>query len=221
MIEKTAEVKMSKRVYFEDITTLALLYHYEATKSHSRMLPHIIIKEYDRIIDKNLDDMNSSIDIVYPLDYAKLIYKNTQDENGNWYDLDVEYERYNIVNNTTRDLIVTSQMPNALEALGIQMIDGKMKKMEKTHHKEENIVRLEEIIDKVIDNPYLFYKKMASVLSLEEKDFVKKQIAWKCCLNCTNPSCRVETSEKNKDTSCVAWENQELIGRRLLLTKES
>lgn len=83
--------------------------------------------------------------------------------------------------------------------------------------KEDIKFDLERIIEEVIQNPFEFYKKVASVLSPEEKEFLKKQIEWKCCLNCTNPTCRVPSYEKEKDTCCVGWENGELIGRQLIL----
>lgn len=241
---------MIKRVFLEDIATLALLYHYEATTSSSSMLPISIIQEYAKVIDVNLDKINSTINRIYPLDYNKLIYTNTQDENGIWYavlkyDLNIEGISYDILSNTTEDLKIASQMSNALEVLGIQMIDGKMIKKEHENHlspvfpkaegkgisnikswsvsqneleKNASIV-LDKIIERVVENPQEFYEKIASVLTPQEKEFVKMQIQNKSCLNCTNPSCHVESYEKTMDTCCVAWENQELVGQQLLLIK--
>ena len=73
------------RVYIEDITSIALLYNYEATSSISMMLPHDMIKEYAKIVELNLDEMESNFNGVYSLDNEVLIYFNTQDENGKWY----------------------------------------------------------------------------------------------------------------------------------------
>lgn len=214
---------MGKRVFKEDITTLALLYNYEASKSYSRMLPQSMINEFDKVIDINLDEMDSTMSVVYPLDSTKLIYTNTQDEDGNWYSVikssctDTDLDR--VINIFREDeyfvLMEASKKANALETLGIQLKDGKMERIEKK--KENSKLKLDEIIERAIMNPYKFYKEIASVLSPQEKEFLKKQLEWKCCLNCTNPSCRIESCEKTKDSCCVAWENGELIGRQLIL----
>lgn len=74
-------------VYIEDITSIALIYNYEATHSDSMMLPHNMVQAYAQMIDTNLNAMGSNFNGVYPLDYSKLIYFNTQDENGNWYSI--------------------------------------------------------------------------------------------------------------------------------------
>lgn len=213
---------MSKRIYFEDITTLALLYHYEATQGISRMLPKSLIEEYDKMIDKNLDEMNSTINVVYPLDYEKLIYRNTQDENGEWYsvlrfDLDIGEEKYRITHNSQKDLLAAAKMANALETIGIQLIDGKMKKIE---HKNKTNLALDKIIERVIENPQDFYNKIAAILTPQEKEFLISQIKGKNCFNCANASCRVQFYEKTIETCCVAWNNQEMIGKQLLLVKE-
>ena len=69
---------------------------------------------------------------------------------------------------------------------------------------------LETIINKVLDNPSLFYKKIAHELTKEEYDFIKSD---KSCSNCLN-NC-------SENTLCDNWQNDELVGKRKVLTKFS
>ncbi len=71
---------------------------------------------------------------------------------------------------------------------------------------------LEIIISKVLDNPSLFYKKVAHELSKEEYDFIKSKIE-KSCSNCLN-NC-------SESTLCGNWQNDELVGKKKVLTKFS
>lgn len=212
---------MSKRVFLEEIVTLALVYNYEASSSVSRMLPKSVVQEYDRVIDANLDEMQSTIDIVYPLNYAKLIYTNTQDEKGNWYyvikyDVDMENKSYNILASIKEDLKIASQMPNALEVLGIQMENGKMKRVE-SQNKTEQTINLNNIIERFEEDPQEFYKKIANALLPHEREFIISQIQNKGCFNCTNGTCCVETYEKTSGAgaNCIAWDNKKIIGQQL------
>jgi len=78
---------------------------------------------------------------------------------------------------------------------------------------------LEEIIDKVIENPREFYTKISDELSIEEREYLKSIIQNKTCGNCSNMSCRIETYEKLSSNACIAWENRELIGKQKILYK--
>lgn len=71
---------------------------------------------------------------------------------------------------------------------------------------------LEIIINKVLDNPSLFYKKVAYELSKEEYEFIKSKIE-KSCSNCLN-NC-------SESTLCGNWQNDELVGKKKVLTKFS
>lgn len=90
--------------------------------------------------------------------------------------------------------------------------------------KEKNTpnTSLEKIISKIVDNPREFYIKVSRELSVEEREYIKKLIENKSCVNCSNISCRVETFEKNYDEgcSCIGWDNEEFIGRYKILTKK-
>lgn len=104
--------------------------------------------------------------------------------------------------------------------------------LEKSYDMEElaisnniQISKLSDLIDKIIDKPSEFYQKIANKLSIEEKEFIKSHLINKKCLNCTNGCCKVETSEKigldefghPVGSSCIAWENSELVGRSKVL----
>ncbi len=86
---------------------------------------------------------------------------------------------------------------------------------------------LENIIQKIVENPKEFYIKLASSLSIEEREYLKKLIKNRCCENCTNGSCKVETCEKigldelgqSQGSNCLEWNNYELIGRQRILSK--
>lgn len=97
-----------------------------------------------------------------------------------------------------------------------QQIEEETKDMIVT--KEYN-TNLDEIIDKIVENPREFYIKIAEVLSIEEREYLKQVIENKSCMNCSNGTCKVETSEKLDNEICAAWDNKELIGREKVLFK--
>jgi len=75
------------------------------------------------------------------------------------------------------------------------------------------------IIDKIIDNPKVFYENISKELSSEEYNFLKREIEIKNCRSCRNESCRVESSEKPVDYG-HAWINNEMVGRQKVLTNK-
>ncbi len=111
----------------------------------------------------------------------------------------------------------------------------KYKKIEETIQQETNNVEitktstLEDIIEKIVESPREFYINLAGSLSIEEREYLKKLIKNRCCDNCTNGSCRVETCEKigldeldkSQGSNCLSWNNYELIGRQKVLTKNT
>lgn len=88
---------------------------------------------------------------------------------------------------------------------------------------------LEHLIEQIMENPSEFYVKVASKLSPEEREHLKQLIENRCCINCTNGSCRIETCEKvgldefgkPQGSSCLSWNNPELIGKQLILKKSN
>lgn len=129
------------RVNIVDITTIALIYNYKATHSHSMMLSHEKIQEYAQIVDENLDLMNSSFNGAYPFDFSKSIYFNTQDDNDNWYSIikpgvDIEMAERTYIWRGSHDLEKASKDENALAVLGIKLDGNIMKKVEKVKVKQ-------------------------------------------------------------------------------------
>ena len=137
---------MSSKLYIQDTTTLALLYNYEATGG--MLLAVDKIKEFDHIIDDNLEEMNSNINMIYPLDYSKLIYFISFDEKGNEYcilkpNFDEEEARIKYIYRTPYDIIKASKKANALDVLGLELKDNKIVAKEKNKglslHRSNNI----------------------------------------------------------------------------------
>ena len=129
---------MSSRIFIQDSATLALIYNYDATGS--KMLSLSKIEAFDSKIDSNLEEMNSKVNMVYPLDYSKLIYFKSYDENGNWYcilkpNFNREQMEINYMYKIPIDVIRASKNENALDVLGLKLelkrifwITGKKKK---------------------------------------------------------------------------------------------
>lgn len=77
--------------------------------------------------------------------------------------------------------------------------------------------KLDDIIEKIIENPREFYVKLANNLSIEEREYLKLLIENKSCMNCSNGTCTVTTNEKLGSGACIAWDNKELIGKQKVL----
>ena len=144
---------MSSRIFIQDTTTLALLYNYEATRGMLLSLDKI--KVFDNIVDNNLEKMNSGVNMVYPLDYSRLIHFTSCDENGNEYcilkpDFSEEQARIEYIYRTPYDVIRASQQENALEILGLKLENGKIVK--KTKNINLGISNANSFIDKFLEN---------------------------------------------------------------------
>ena len=118
---------MSSRIYMEDTVTIALLYNFDATGS--MMLSLDKIKEFDCKIDDNLEKMSSKVNMIYPIDYSKLIYFTSYDEKGNWY----------YMCKIPIDVIRASKKENALDVLGLKLEDNKIVKKEKNKVKSMSL----------------------------------------------------------------------------------
>ncbi len=80
---------------------------------------------------------------------------------------------------------------------------------------------LEDIIEKIVENPKDFYIKLADSLSIEEREYLKQLIKNRCCENCTNGSCKIGLDElgQKEGSNCLGWNNYELIGRQRILSR--
>lgn len=95
-------------------------------------------------IDSNLEEMNSKVNMVYPLDYSKLIYFKSYDENGNWYcilkpNFNREQMEINYMYKIPIDVIRASKNENALDVLGLKLEDNKIVKKEKNKVKSMSL----------------------------------------------------------------------------------
>lgn len=89
------------------------------------------------------------------------------------------------------------------------------------------ITKLDNLLNKILDNPINFYERICHVLTVEERMFIIKQLENKCCMNCINAGCRIEYDEKvgvdelgkPQGSECSGWFNAELIGRSKVLRK--
>lgn len=99
--------------------------------------------------------------------------------------------------------------------------------IEKTSANDINITELDKLLNRILANTNDFYKMICDKLTVEERVFILKQLENKCCINCTNGSCRVEYDEKvgidefgkPQGSECIGWFNAELIGRSKMLRK--
>lgn len=90
-------------------------------------------------------------------------------------------------------------------------------------------VSVASLIERVVESPSKFYTELANSLSVEEKEHLKQLIENKSCYNCTNGSCTIEQHEKvgldelgkSQGSDCLGWNNKELIGKQLILTKNN
>lgn len=204
---------MGKRIMFEDAVNLALIYINKATGRN--MISYDKASEFDRVINNNLDNMNSSVSFSY--DNESKLYFPATDENGRTYlvidpNVDIKTIKRCTIGSLPTDVLVASQKKNALNVIGLKLVNGVIVKDQENNH------TIDQIIEKVLDNPKDFFIKISNSLSIEEREYLKLLIKNKSCNNCSNESCRVESIEKTCDDACVSWENKELIGRQKVLS---
>lgn len=112
----------------------------------------------------------------------------------------------------------------------IQLREKQIEKLEKEI--EENTKDLNVTVEmnhaSILERiPSEIFLKLYSILTPQEKEYLKEQIKSRSCRNCTNGSCRVESYEKNNldemenpaGYQCIGWRNEEEIGKQLLRKK--
>ena len=122
---------MGKRTYLADITAMALLYR--KTYVGSTMISYDKIKYFDRVINENLDQMNSScgIGIRNSLDDNSDLFFFATAEDGNVYavidpraDLQEAWSYH--IGCLPTDVVIASQQNNALQTIGLRLENGQM-----------------------------------------------------------------------------------------------
>ncbi len=124
---------MSRKIFKEDTTTIALLYNYMA--NGDMLLSAEKIDEFDEIVDENLEEMDSKANMVHPIDYYKLVYFTSWDEVGNqFYILKPGFNEYRVMTdylyNSPLDITKATQKENALASLGLKLEEGQIKSKE-------------------------------------------------------------------------------------------
>lgn len=127
---------------YEISTSLALLYNYSARRE-DMLISRDTLKEYHRVIEENLKVVDSKIGHIRSSDFPESIYFNSLDENGKLYsilkpDIDTEKAMYDYYS-LPLPLIIASQEENALDVLGLTLVDGKIVKKEREEHKVRSL----------------------------------------------------------------------------------
>ena len=126
---------MGERTYLTDITAMALLY---LNYTGSTMVLYDKVKEFDQVINDNLEKMNSTcgIGFRYSSEEETNLYFMATDEEGNLYavinpsaDLKKAFDWH--IGVLPVDVIVASQKDNALETIGLQLREGRICKRDK------------------------------------------------------------------------------------------
>ena len=179
-------------------------------------------EKYSRIDNLNLGydkyrymiSYNPKNNVIHLADYNNL-YKvgaYTIDENGILFNSDMEQ-----FPNTSTLASMISKATKIYTTVTYEEVIEHYKNLKRK--KEITSTSIEEIINKIIDNPSEFYVKIYNELTIDEREYLKSLIECKTCGNCSNMSCRIETYEKIGSNACVAWENHELVGRQKVLNK--
>ena len=134
---------MGKRTKFEDVASMALIYTNRAFGN--KMISYDKVEEFDKVINENLDNMNSEINPSLFYDEESKLYFHATDENGKLYLVidpraDLKLAQSYHIGCLPIDVIVASQMENALSIIGLQLVDGTLVKnngisSEQVHHK--------------------------------------------------------------------------------------
>ncbi len=124
---------MGKRTYESDIIAMALLYRKQYVGTD--MLSYDKALEFNAIINENLDNMNSKVSIRPRCEQTSELYSVLQDENGNVYvvinsNADLKKAWGWHIGCLPIDVIIAARQENALETIGLRLVDGKLTKQE-------------------------------------------------------------------------------------------
>lgn len=128
----------SRTICIEDSIMLALLYNYEAT--HNMILSYDSVNEFDKIVNENLEVMESKVGTVYSLDYSRMMYFVSTDEFGKTYfilnpSFNLAKAKYDYAYQVPMDVMVASKRENALNAVGLTFQGNKIIKMDESPKK--------------------------------------------------------------------------------------
>lgn len=126
-------------IHLNQAVSLALIYNYRATDGSATMISADSVFEYEKIVNSNLKEMNTSVNSLTPdylVDTDELFYFYTQDaDNKGYYVLKVDdksvEKRKRYIMGLPLDIVLASQKNNALELIGLRLIDGKIRKLKR------------------------------------------------------------------------------------------
>ena len=124
---------MGKSTIFSDVVVMALLFNRDVNKLVT-MISYEKVKNFDDIINKNLDDFNIKISYPFLREETSKFYFYATDEDGKKYlvmnpEADIESARSYHIGTLPVDILVAAEKNNALAAIGLQLIDGKFRKL--------------------------------------------------------------------------------------------
>ena len=138
-------------IYFNQAVSLALIYIYRASAGNINMIGYNQAKEYEKVVNQNLQEMNSTIGNLTPdsavtIDDLFFFYAEDRDESS-YYVLKPDErsikQRVSYIINLPFDVVYASQMPNALDILGLDFSNGqiieKQEKLARTRKKEDTL----------------------------------------------------------------------------------
>ena len=135
-------------IYLNHAISLALIYTYRATNGTDTMITTEEANSFKNVINNNLETMHSKVNNLIPtdseVDLNDLFFNYTIINNQENYllkDDPISQERRKkyIMLNIPLDVVLASQRPNALDAIGLVMIDGKI--IKKQNYKTKKILK--------------------------------------------------------------------------------
>ena len=135
-------------IYFNQATSLALIYTFRATKCYEEtVISKNQIEAYEEVVNNNLKEMNSKVSSLTPdylIDQKTLFFFCAKDDENTYYLLKSDDEsierRKKYIMNLPLDIVEASQKENALDILNLQLVDGQIKKKEPTSKKQKELI---------------------------------------------------------------------------------
>ena len=122
---------MKNFINFEDAAVIALSYLSRAN-SNIIMVPYDKVRNFKRIIEMNLDEMNSQINSPFEYFDESPFYFRGTNYTGEFYFIlkptaDIESAMHYIMGYLPHDIYVASRKPNALKAIDLELLNGEFK----------------------------------------------------------------------------------------------
>lgn len=136
------------KVNKEDLYSIALLYIYHYSKGLDRMLSEDSLNRFVKIVDANLDELEVTKNLSINTQEEPSIYFCSENEEGTIYyilrnDVRINELTEKYVVNAPTDLLLASQMPNALDSIGLVRVGEiiVLKKIMKKLNEEKTLIR--------------------------------------------------------------------------------